>query len=182
LQGTDGQPHHCTDRCIRAPQPERIQGLSYSIKSDIWSLGLTLHEVAHNRFPFPPEGEPPLGGPIELLNFIVAQPVPRLIDSPEQKIVWTDGAQDFLAQWWVSIGYQAIAIEADLSVPLYQPHSIGQRETIPSRSAETPLGHRELETKRQPSQVGHGDPRVVTFSPLLARYPATIPECTCIHT
>jgi mitogen-activated protein kinase kinase len=80
-------------------QPERIQGLSYSIKSDIWSLGLTLHEVAHNRFPFPPEGEPPLGGPIELLNFIVAQPVPRLIDSPEQRIVWTDGAQDFLAKW-----------------------------------------------------------------------------------
>jgi hypothetical protein len=63
---------------------------------------LTLHEVAHNRFPFPPEGEPPLGGPIELLNFIVAQPVPRLIDSPEQRVVWTHGAQDFLAQWWVS--------------------------------------------------------------------------------
>jgi hypothetical protein len=143
---------------------------------------LTLHEVAHNRFPFPPEGEPPLGGPIELLNFIVAQPVPRLIDSPEQKIVWTDGAQDFLAQWWVSVGYNAIAIEADLSVPLYQPHPIGQRETIPSRSAETPLDPRELETKRQPGQVGHGDPRVVILSPLLARYPATIPERTCIHT
>ena len=116
MQGTDGQPRNRTDPYIRPPQPERIQGLSYSIKSDIWSLGLTLHEVAHNRFPFPPEGEPPLGGPIELLNFIVAQPVPRLIDSPEQKIVWTDGAQDFLAQWWVSVGYDAIAIGADLSL------------------------------------------------------------------
>lgn len=78
--------------------PERIQGLSYSIKSDIWSLGLTLHEVAHNRFPFPPEGEPPLSGPIELLNFIVAQPVPKLLDSPAQQIKWSDNAQDFLAK------------------------------------------------------------------------------------
>lgn len=66
-------------------------------------MGLTLHEVAHNRFPFPPEGEPPLSGPIELLNFIVAQPAPRLIDSPAEGIVWSPGAQDFLSQWSVLI-------------------------------------------------------------------------------
>ena len=80
-------------------QPERIQGLAYSIKSDVWSVGLTLHEVAHNRFPFPPEGEAPLSGPIELLNFIVAQPVPRMIDNPSAGVFWTDSVQDFLAQW-----------------------------------------------------------------------------------
>jgi mitogen-activated protein kinase kinase len=74
--------------------------MAYSIKSDVWSMGLTLHEVAHNRFPFPPEGEPPLSGPIELLNFIVAQPAPRLIDSPAEGIVWSAGAQDFLSQWY----------------------------------------------------------------------------------
>lgn len=78
--------------------PERIQGLSYSIKSDVWSLGLTLHEIAHNRFPFPPEGEPPLSGPIELLNFIVTQPVPRMVDKPEEGVVWSAGVQDFLAR------------------------------------------------------------------------------------
>ncbi|KAJ9125506.1 hypothetical protein QFC22_000467 [Naganishia vaughanmartiniae] len=78
--------------------PERIQGLPYSIKSDVWSMGLTLHEIAHNRFPFPPEGEPPLQGPIELLNFIVAQPVPKLIDSPAEGVVWSAKAQDFIAQ------------------------------------------------------------------------------------
>lgn len=64
-------------------------------------MGLTLHEIAHNRFPFPPEGEPPLQGPIELLNFIVAQPVPKLIDSPAEGVVWSAKAQDFIAQWYV---------------------------------------------------------------------------------
>ncbi|KAE9396332.1 dual specificity protein kinase FUZ7 [Gymnopus androsaceus JB14] len=32
--------------------PERIQGGQYSVESDIWSLGITLIELAHGRFPF----------------------------------------------------------------------------------------------------------------------------------
>ncbi|THU99278.1 Pkinase-domain-containing protein [Dendrothele bispora CBS 962.96] len=32
--------------------PERIQGAEYSVKSDVWSLGIALIELAHGRFPF----------------------------------------------------------------------------------------------------------------------------------
>lgn len=60
-----------------------------------------------------------MGGPIELLNFIVAQPVPRLIDSPEQRIVWTDRAQDFLAKWQVVYRTAGFKARADVEVPLY---------------------------------------------------------------
>ncbi|EIW72783.1 hypothetical protein TREMEDRAFT_26879 [Tremella mesenterica DSM 1558] len=36
--------------------PERIQGAAYTIKSDVWSLGISLIELALGRFPF---AEPP---------------------------------------------------------------------------------------------------------------------------
>lgn len=32
--------------------PERIQGAEYSVKSDVWSLGITIIELVHGRFPF----------------------------------------------------------------------------------------------------------------------------------
>ncbi|XP_006464165.1 hypothetical protein AGABI2DRAFT_187496 [Agaricus bisporus var. bisporus H97] len=37
--------------------PERIQGAEYSVKSDVWSLGITLVELALGRFPFSGEEE-----------------------------------------------------------------------------------------------------------------------------
>lgn len=33
-------------------QPERIQGAPYSVKSDVWSLGITLIELSVGQFPF----------------------------------------------------------------------------------------------------------------------------------
>lgn len=60
--------------------PERIMGSPYSVKSDVWSLGITLMELALGRFPFPPDG-----GSLsifELLQHIVNEPVPTL---PEGK-------------------------------------------------------------------------------------------------
>lgn len=35
-------------------QPERLQGTHYTIQSDIWSLGLSLVEMAIGRYPIPP--------------------------------------------------------------------------------------------------------------------------------
>ena len=35
-------------------QPERLQGTHYTIQSDIWSLGLSLVEMAIGRYPVPP--------------------------------------------------------------------------------------------------------------------------------
>ncbi|KAK9469373.1 kinase-like domain-containing protein [Lipomyces arxii] len=76
--------------------PERIQGQSYTVTSDVWSLGLTLMEVAQHRFPFPPEGEPPLM-PIEILTYIVNMQPPRLQDEPQDDIKWSEAFHHFLA-------------------------------------------------------------------------------------
>ncbi|CAM0143239.1 unnamed protein product [Umbelopsis sp. WA50703] len=72
--------------------PERIMGSPYSVKSDVWSLGITLMELALGRFPFPPDG-----GSLsifELLQHIVNEPVPTL---PEGK--FPAPLQDFVAKW-----------------------------------------------------------------------------------
>lgn len=37
---------------ILTRQPERIQGAQYTVKSDVWSLGITLVELGMGRFPF----------------------------------------------------------------------------------------------------------------------------------
>ncbi|KAK9377327.1 kinase-like domain-containing protein [Lipomyces chichibuensis] len=76
--------------------PERIQGQPYTVTSDVWSLGLTLMEVAQHRFPFPPEGEPQLM-PIEVLTYIVNMAPPRLQDEPHNDITWSESFRHFLA-------------------------------------------------------------------------------------
>ena len=68
--------------------PERIQGAKYSIKSDVWSVGLTLMELAIGRFPFDASdasaGDRASAGPmgiLDLLQQIVHEPAPRLPQS-----------------------------------------------------------------------------------------------------
>lgn len=65
--------------------PERIQGEAYTIKSDVWSVGLTVMELAIGRFPFDINdaagGERVSVGPmgiLDLLQTIVHEPAPRL--------------------------------------------------------------------------------------------------------
>ena len=64
--------------------PERIQGSPYTVKSDVWSVGLTLMELAIGKFPLSIEndedGEEAAGpqGILDLLQQIVLEPSPRL--------------------------------------------------------------------------------------------------------
>ncbi|KAJ9245362.1 mitogen-activated protein kinase [Paecilomyces variotii] len=78
--------------------PERITGQSYTITSDVWSLGVTLLEVAQHRFPFPADGTEmqPRAGLIDLLTYIVRQPIPKLKDEPDHGIHWSDNFKYFI--------------------------------------------------------------------------------------
>ncbi|KAI9357800.1 kinase-like domain-containing protein [Pilaira anomala] len=77
--------------------PERIMGSPYSVKSDVWSLGITLMELALGRFPFPPEGTPL--SIFELLQHIVHEPVPVF---PPNKAYPAD-LTDFVAKWYKNV-------------------------------------------------------------------------------
>lgn len=74
--------------------PERIMGKPYNVSSDIWSLGLTLLEVASCKFPFDIEGSERLG-PIELLSLILEYE-PQLQDIPEENIFWSASFKNFI--------------------------------------------------------------------------------------
>ncbi|EJD03119.1 Pkinase-domain-containing protein [Fomitiporia mediterranea MF3/22] len=69
--------------------PERISGQAYSIRSDVWSAGLTLLELVTNKFPFPHEI-----GPIDLIFYITQSDPPSLED--EEDIKWSDKMKHFI--------------------------------------------------------------------------------------
>ncbi|CAZ82014.1 unnamed protein product [Tuber melanosporum] len=79
--------------------PERIQGFSYTITSDVWSLGVTLLEVAQHRFPFGEESDSTNAryNLIDLLTYIVQHPIPELKDEPNLKIKWSHNFKYFIA-------------------------------------------------------------------------------------
>jgi mitogen-activated protein kinase kinase len=65
--------------------PERIKGDPYTVKSDVWSVGLTIMELAIGRFPFDANDSAPgdraSAGPmgiLDLLQQIVHEPAPKL--------------------------------------------------------------------------------------------------------
>ncbi|KAL2262411.1 hypothetical protein VTK26DRAFT_1405 [Humicola hyalothermophila] len=63
--------------------PERIQGDKYTVKSDVWSFGLTIMELAIGKFPFASseqlsDAESAPAGILDLLQQIVHEPAPRL--------------------------------------------------------------------------------------------------------
>ncbi|CCG83694.1 protein of unknown function [Taphrina deformans PYCC 5710] len=54
--------------------PERIQGAPYTVKGDVWSLGLLLVELATGQFPLGSRAM----GVLDLLQLIVREPAPTL--------------------------------------------------------------------------------------------------------
>ncbi|KAG7663929.1 MKK1 [[Candida] subhashii] len=73
--------------------PERITGGTYSISSDIWSLGMSLLEVANGKFPI----DLTLYGPIEVVDMISKSEL-ELCDFPEDNIYWTQEFKQFIAK------------------------------------------------------------------------------------
>lgn len=71
--------------------PERIVAQPYTIKSDVWSTGISLLELVQNRFPFPIDLPP-----IELMIYITQGEPPRLED--EGDVQWSDNMKDFIKQ------------------------------------------------------------------------------------
>lgn len=75
--------------------PERIQGEPYSVTCDVWSLGLTILEVAQGVFPFGSDKITANIAPIELLVLILTF-TPELKDEPENNISWTNSFKSFI--------------------------------------------------------------------------------------
>ncbi|KAJ7312983.1 kinase [Mycena albidolilacea] len=71
--------------------PERIVGQRYTIRSDVWSTGISMLELVQNRFPFPNDLPP-----IELMMHITAGEPPQLEDEPG--LTWSDDLKDFIKQ------------------------------------------------------------------------------------
>lgn len=64
----------------------------------MWSTGLTLLELARNKFPYPPDL-----GPVELLMVIVNGEIPELEDEPPTEgnpgATWTENMKLFIKKW-----------------------------------------------------------------------------------
>jgi mitogen-activated protein kinase kinase len=73
--------------------PERISGKEYTIRSDVWSTGIALLELAQKRFPFPNDVPP-----IELIMHITYSEPPKLEDEPEKNCFWSEEMKDFIKQ------------------------------------------------------------------------------------
>lgn len=79
--------------------PERISGSPYTVKSDVWSVGLTLMELAIGKFPFgnsnqdDDDDDEDSGGPqgiLDLLQQIVLEDPPKLPKSDAFPLILED--------------------------------------------------------------------------------------------
>jgi mitogen-activated protein kinase kinase len=95
--GMEGEAYTCIGTSYYMA-PERMRGEKYTITSDVWSLGITLLEVAYNRFPFPDGKKLAF---FDFLAFIVSEAI-ELKDEPEDKVTWSPDFKSFINCWYVS--------------------------------------------------------------------------------
>ncbi|CAK9435383.1 uncharacterized protein LODBEIA_P01100 [Lodderomyces beijingensis] len=72
--------------------PERIMGKDYSISSDIWSLGMSMLEVANGKFPIDISL-----GPIEVVEMVSRSEL-TLKDCQEDNIYWSREFKQFISR------------------------------------------------------------------------------------
>ncbi|KAF8896874.1 kinase-like domain-containing protein [Gymnopilus junonius] len=74
--------------------PERVSGGGeYTVRSDVWSTGISLLELVQNKFPYPSD----LPTMDLILNITTGEP-PKLEDDPDAGISWSDDMKDFIRQ------------------------------------------------------------------------------------
>ncbi|KAG0645896.1 Dual specificity kinase FUZ7 [Hyphodiscus hymeniophilus] len=83
--------------------PERIQGQKYTVKSDVWSFGLAIMELAIGKFPFDAsehlsDGDGAPSGILDLLQQIVYEPAPKLPKSEAFPSILEDMIQKCMAK------------------------------------------------------------------------------------
>lgn len=83
--------------------PERIQGHKYTVKSDVWSFGLAIMELAIGKFPFDAsehlsDGDGAPAGILDLLQQIVYEPAPKLPKSDAFPQILEDMIQKCMAK------------------------------------------------------------------------------------
>lgn len=107
--------------------PERILGDEYSIRSELWSLGVSLLEMALGRFPYPTDSR---GGaetflPIALLQCIVHENPPCL---PGDK--FSPGFVNFVSQCMQKSPLSRMTPEAVLTHPFIASNDDGNVDMI----------------------------------------------------
>lgn len=160
--GVSGELQSSLSKCaswvgtVHYMSPERISGGSYSFNSDLWSLGLSLLELALGRFPYSSLESTERLGFWDLLDFIVEEPVPPMPDylsapfadflvrclqkSPEQR----PSSSELLQHPWIQ--------SAAHTDPAAMPNWIrGALARMPPRGAEGDTERAQLGAPAQPA-------------------------------
>jgi len=112
--------------CQSYMAPERIKGESqnnlstYTVSSDVWSLGLSMIEIATGHYPYPPET---YANVFAQLTAIVHGPPPELPDDTDERS-YGEEARAFVA-WCLMKGPSQRATYAEL---LNHPFLVSDRE------------------------------------------------------